>query len=258
VGNCTILKTLGRGSFGRVVLAQHSATGELAAVKLLPRGDYVSPGLAAYKHPAQLHLVVESGWDGTHAAGLSSALGSACSPASATTPAAACPPTRLPAGAAIPHLRGPREPAPRQPASPLCDRHQGGAADGALAGSRNGVRSGRGLVPPPAGARGRWWQRWQRRAAAGRGGGTLDVPAAHDWAGILPRAGAALVLHGKLQKLQTRRQLACGGSGYPRLCPGLACSYLLPMPLLMLPPPSLLHVACREWPIVISSWKTYC
>jgi len=40
VGSYTVLQQLGAGSFGKVVLAQR-AGGELAAIKLLPRGYYV-------------------------------------------------------------------------------------------------------------------------------------------------------------------------------------------------------------------------
>ncbi|EFN50475.1 hypothetical protein CHLNCDRAFT_59511, partial [Chlorella variabilis] len=40
IGDYRVVKILGRGSFGRVVLAEHSGGG-LAAIKLLPRGHYV-------------------------------------------------------------------------------------------------------------------------------------------------------------------------------------------------------------------------
>lgn len=40
VGNFKVVKTLGVGSFGRVVLAE-GPNGERAAIKLLPRGHYV-------------------------------------------------------------------------------------------------------------------------------------------------------------------------------------------------------------------------
>lgn len=41
VGDYSIVRELGRGTFGRVVLVQHRLTGELAAIKLLPRGVLV-------------------------------------------------------------------------------------------------------------------------------------------------------------------------------------------------------------------------
>jgi serine/threonine protein kinase len=41
IGDYTVLKTLGVGTFGRVVLAA-APSGQLAAIKLLPRGHYVS------------------------------------------------------------------------------------------------------------------------------------------------------------------------------------------------------------------------
>lgn len=40
IGDYRVLRTLGRGAFGRVVFAQR-ADGELAAIKLLPRGERV-------------------------------------------------------------------------------------------------------------------------------------------------------------------------------------------------------------------------
>jgi serine/threonine protein kinase len=40
VGSFKVVKTLGVGSFGRVVLAEGPG-GERAAIKLLPRGHYV-------------------------------------------------------------------------------------------------------------------------------------------------------------------------------------------------------------------------
>lgn len=62
VGNYIILKTLGRGSFGRVVLAQHRTTGEQAAVKLLPRGEYVSPACLLASSRLSCMVAMVSWW----------------------------------------------------------------------------------------------------------------------------------------------------------------------------------------------------
>lgn len=47
MGEYKIVRELGRGTFGRVVLVQHRVNGELAAMKLLPRGLLVSAAAAA-------------------------------------------------------------------------------------------------------------------------------------------------------------------------------------------------------------------
>lgn len=122
VGDWAILRVLGKGSFGRVVLAQRRSTGELAAIKLLPRGPLVR---AAAGRGCRLG---GSGWGPTGLPGEkpSPARDRRFPPPPLHTPR---PAPALPAGATICDIRGARDCAPGLAAPPLCGAAQGDPAD---------------------------------------------------------------------------------------------------------------------------------